>query len=256
MRLLILRACAIGDFVLNLPALRALAASRPAARFTLVGYPQTLALARGFLPVDAIHSIESPPWSGLFAGAATIPSFDAAFVWMKDAAVADNLRRSGTRDVLHAAPFPSSGHAADHLLRTINLPAPELPDLWDATSDRIILHPGSGSTSKVWPGFQDLARLLPQATILLGPCESMPDVPNPRLENLSLVKVAEHLRHTRLFIGNDSGITHIAAYWGTPTVALFGATDSRVWGPVGRRVRILEKPSLSDISLDDVRKLI
>src|SRR5688572_32812181 len=102
MRLLILRACAIGDFVLNLPALRALAASRPAARFTLVGYPQTLALARGFLPVDAIHSIESPPWSGLFAGPATIPSFDAAFVWMKDAAVADNLRRSGIRDVLHA----------------------------------------------------------------------------------------------------------------------------------------------------------
>ena len=256
MRLLIVRASAIGDFVLNLPALRALAASRPSARYTLDGYPQTQALARTFLPIDAIHSIESPPWSSLFAGPAAIPSFDAAFVWMNDATVAENLRRSGIRDVLHAAPFPSNGHAADHLLRGLSLPAPELPDLWDATSERILLHPGSGSPSKVWPHFQDLARLLPQATILLGPCESMPDVPNPRLENLSLTEVAEHLRHTGLFIGNDSGMTHIAAYWGTPTVALFGATDPRVWGPVGRRVRILEKPSLADISVDDVRKLI
>ena len=139
---------------------------------------------------------------------------------------------------------------------TTGLPAPELPDLWDASSDRLLLHPGSGSATKVWPHFQELARILPRALILLGPCESQLDVPNVRLESLSLDEVAEELRRCRLFIGNDSGITHIAAYWGTPTVALFGATDPRVWGPVGRRVKILEKPSLADISIDDVRKLL
>jgi heptosyltransferase-3 len=76
------------------------------------------------------------------------------------------------------------------------------------------------------------------------------------LENLSLPQVAEELRHCRLFIGNDSGITHVAAYWGTPSVALFGATDPGMWGPVGRRVKVLHKPSLGDISVDDVRNLL
>ena len=69
MRILIVRACAIGDFVLHLPALRALVRcpSQPQA-FTLVGYPATLALARTFLPIDAIYSIETQPWASLFDG--------------------------------------------------------------------------------------------------------------------------------------------------------------------------------------------
>jgi len=175
---------------------------------------------------------------------------------MKDPAVADNLKKSGIPEVFHANPFPSSGQAATHLLRTIGLPAPELPDLWHRGSDRIILHPGSGSPAKVWPGFADLARTLTESVMLLGPCETSVRYSNPCLENLSLPEVAEELRRCRLFLGNDSGITHIAAYWGTPTVALFGPTDPEIWGPVGRRVKVLHKPSLADISVDDVRKLL
>ncbi|HET9217742.1 MAG TPA: glycosyltransferase family 9 protein [Terriglobia bacterium] len=256
LRFLVVRACAIGDFVLHLPALRALTASYPTARFTLVGYPETLALARVFLPVEAIHSIETPPWSHIFETPLNNAPFDAAWVWMKNPVVADNLKRSGIREVFHASPFPASGHAAEHLLHTINLPAPEFPDFWDPGATRIVLHPGSGSVAKVWPRFRELARLLPEAVVLLGPCESVLDVPNECLSGLPLAEVAEALRHCRLFIGNDSGITHIAAYWGTPTIALFGATDPRVWGPIGRRVTVLEKPSLDDISIDDVRKLL
>jgi heptosyltransferase III len=255
-RFLIVRACAIGDFVLNLPSLRAIAAAHPQAQFTLVGYPATLALARSFLPIEEIHSIENRPWSALFQEPINDLRFDAVWVWMKDPAFAENLRKSGVREVFHASPFPTTGHAADHLLQTINLPAPELPDLWDSDSSRVVVHPGSGSPSKVWPRFRELALSLPQAEILIGPCEHSLELPNRRMENLSLLKVAEELRRCRLFIGNDSGITHIAAYWGTPTVALFGATDPKVWGPVGRRVRILHRPSLQDISIDDVRKLL
>jgi len=73
---------------------------------------------------------------------------------------------------------------------------------------------------------------------------------------LSLIDVADELRRCRLFIGNDSGITHIAAYWGAPTIALFGPTDPAVWGPLGRRVKVLKRPSLDDISVDDVKKLL
>ena len=254
MRILIIRACAIGDFVLNLPALRALAAAEPMARFTLVGYPATLALARPFIPVQSIHSIEARPWGDLFSGPLQGLSFDAAWVWMKDSSVADNLRRSGVPNVFHANPFPSTGHAALHLLRSVQLAAPDLPDLWNADATRVILHPGSGGALKVWPRFAELAQALPGATILLGPCERPLPTGNPVLENVSLEDLAEQLRNCRVFVGNDSGITHIAAYLGVPTVALFGPTDPGTWGPLGRRVTVLQRPSLLDISVDDLRK--
>lgn len=256
MRFLVIRACAIGDFVLHLPALRALTDAHREATFTLVGYPATLALARTFLPVEAIGSIEAQPWAGLFAGPLGDLGFDAAWVWMKDRLVAENLRKSGIPEVFDADPFPPSGHASAHLLRTVNLPAPELPDLWESESTRVILHPGSGSPAKVWPGFADLARALPGAVILVGPCETRLEFANRRLEHLSLPEVGDELRRCRVFVGNDSGITHIAAYWGIPTVALFGPTDPGIWGPVGRRVKIVQKPSLADISVNEVRKLL
>jgi heptosyltransferase-2 len=254
MRILIIRACAIGDFVLHLPALRALAAAHPGARFTLIGYPSILTLARPFIPVEAIYSLEAYPWSGLFTGPLEGLSFHAAWVWMKDSTVAENLRSSGIKQVFHMDAFPSAGHAAAHLLQTVNLRAPALPDLWQAGATRIMLHPGSGGTSKVWPRFAELAEALPEATVLLGPCEGPLGTGNPVLKNLSLEAVAEELRNCRVFVGNDSGITHIAAYWGTPTVALFGPTDPEFWGPLGRRVKVLHRPSLLDISVDDVRK--
>ena len=42
-----------------------------------------------------------------------------------------------------------------------------------------------------------------------------------------------------MFVGNDSGTTHLAAMLGAPTVALFGPTDPAVWAPTGPRVRVL-----------------
>src|SRR2546426_6130935 len=68
----------------------------------------------------------------------------------------------------------------------------------------------------------------------------------------SLRELAQLLRHCRVYIGNDSGITHLAAYLGCPTIALFGPTDPRVWGPIGRRSRIIWKSKLEDITVDDV----
>ena len=44
----------------------------------------------------------------------------------------------------------------------------------------------------------------------------------------------------RVYIGNDSGIAHLAAAVGTPVVALFGPTDPRVWAPRGRDVRVVQ----------------
>jgi ADP-heptose:LPS heptosyltransferase len=58
-------------------------------------------------------------------------------------------------------------------------------------------------------------------------------------ENRSLKEIADLLTHCRAMIGNDTGITHLAAAIGAPTVALFGPTDPAVWGPRGRKVRTL-----------------
>jgi len=253
-RVLIVRACAIGDFVLNLPVLRALALQDPHARFTLVGYPEVLSLAKGFIPIEAIHSIESPPWSRLFAGPVSQLTFDKAWVWMGDSTLAGYLRESGVGEVIHARAFPESMHAADHLLETAGLPKPELPDLWMPRSNRVLIHPGSGSPAKCWPGFEELTNQISASVILIGPGESQFQTNRPRLEGLTLQSVVEELRTCRAFIGNDSGITHLAAYLGCPTIALFGPTDPRIWGPIGRRVTILRGIPLSTISADEIRK--
>ena len=281
-RLLIIRACAIGDFVLNLPALVALQNKNPSARLTLVGNPSSLELAREFVTVENIHSIELQPWCRLFYEPLAEMSFSSGIVWMKDPTVAANLTRSGIRNVIRADPFPYFGHGADHLLRTLRLQRPPLPDLWIRKSDDVIVHPSSGGPTKVWPFFDRLVAELPNAVLLLGPSPSgrgqgeglnieedlnidqdlrpSPDTlrasaaPNGRgvLENLSLSEVVRHLRGCRAYIGNDSGITHLAAYLGCPTVAIFGPTDPRVWGPIGLRSRVIWKRRLEDITVDEV----
>jgi ADP-heptose:LPS heptosyltransferase len=255
-RVLIVRACAIGDFVLNLPALQALARSLPDAEFTLVGYPSTLELAKEFMPVRAVHSIDTPPWSDLFIRPLSGLGFDSAIVWMKDDGFANNLRASGVPKVLLVRPFPAFGHAADHLLRTLKLPCPPLPDLWKRATDEIMLHPGSGSPKKCWPYFDQLGKMLATPVVLLGPNEVDFASPHPVLRNLPLTDVLNRLRNCRAYVGNDSGITHLAGYVGCPTVALFGPTDPGIWGPIGRRVRIIWKREIDRISPEEVKRLL
>ena len=152
---MIIRTCAIGDFVLNLPALAALQKIDPDARLTLVGNAAALELARKFVAVDAIYSIEQPPWSRLFYEPIPDLAFDQAVVWMKNPIVADNLRLSGVPNVIRRDPFPAFGHASDQLLRGLNLPRPDLPDLWNAATTGIVT--GTASSN----AFVELYRVAP-----------------------------------------------------------------------------------------------
>jgi len=239
---LIVRACAIGDFVLNLPAIVALRKRYGDARMTLVGNRSSLELAGEFLPVERVYSIDVQPWPRLFYESLPNLEFDTAVVWMKDPVVAGYLTASGIPEVIRADPFPEFGHASDHLLRTLRLTRPDLPDFWSPTSREVVFHSGSGSPSKNWPFFNELQRRLPE-------CRLLP-------QNLSLVELFRYFQNVRVFIGNDSGITHLAAYSGFPTIALFGPTDPRRWGPIGRRSRIIWKTKLEDISVDEVLSAI
>src|SRR4030095_5988634 len=125
-------------------------------RFTLVGNPSSLEVAQDLVVVDRITSIDGQPWCRLFYETVPELDFDRAIVWMKDPIVAQNLSDSGISNVIRADPFPSYGHAADHLLRTLNLPRPTLPYIWNPTSTDIVVHNGSGSLKKNWPHYDDL----------------------------------------------------------------------------------------------------
>ena len=121
----------------------------------------------------------------------------------------------------------------------------------------VALHPGSGSRKKLWPikNFLDLAARITddlrlKTILFIGPAEKeylgsalerMRSMSPMYAEDLPLIHVASLLNRCRCYIGNDSGITHLAAAVGIPTIAVFGPTDPKIWGPRGERVAILRK---------------
>jgi ADP-heptose:LPS heptosyltransferase len=121
----------------------------------------------------------------------------------------------------------------------------------------LCLHPGSGSPGKNWPkeSFLKVAegaarRWWLPCVVLLGPAEQdqslfWSEASGPLLsvrEGLPILEVARMLGRATLYLGNDSGISHLAAALGVPVVALFGPTDPDRWAPRGGHVHILKQP--------------
>jgi heptosyltransferase-2 len=120
----------------------------------------------------------------------------------------------------------------------------------------LAVHPGSGSLKKVWPP-EKFARVCLeaskyyQARILLisGPADKenvqkvleLSEGIHPILvENKPLWLLAAILEHCRIYLGNDSGVTHLAAAVGIPVIALFGPSNPKIWRPLGKKVKILQ----------------
>jgi ADP-heptose:LPS heptosyltransferase len=116
----------------------------------------------------------------------------------------------------------------------------------------LVIAPGSGAREKNWPaasfatvGRWWRARTGGEAIVLLGPVEEQRGGFDPLGEDfiaardLSLAQLAALLSRCELFIGNDSGVTHLAAALGAPTAAIFGPSDPRLWAPRGERVSLL-----------------
>ena len=71
--------------------------------------------------------------------------------------------------------------------------------------------------------------------------------------DLPLPELAAALARCRLFLGHDSGVSHLAAAVGTPCVLLFGPTDPGMWAPPGDHVRVLRRgESMDTIAVDEV----
>lgn len=129
----------------------------------------------------------------------------------------------------------------------------------------VIIQPGSSGNRKNWPlnNFIAVARQLRQeglaVAFLLGPAEvqNMPQATQdmlaeaaPCLSGLILADVVALLSQAFGFLGNDSGITHLAAAMGVPTTAVFGPSSSGRYAPIGPRTAILEMPD-EDFARDD-----
>ena len=123
-----------------------------------------------------------------------------------------------------------------------------------------IVHPGSGSPRKNWPiaRFRTIAANLQdlgfQVLFLVGPADEnvadqgMADLPNVMVaRDLSLGALAELFSVAHLFVGNDSGTSHLAASIGTPTVTIFGPTRAARWAPLGPIVACIEPAQRCDL---------
>ena len=114
-----------------------------------------------------------------------------------------------------------------------------------------MIHPFSSSPKKCWPldRYRQLAaRVKIPVRWLAGPEEHLAGA----VHIDDLYELACWLAAARVYIGNDAGITHLAAAVGTPVVALFGPTDPRIWAPRGPHVHVIAKPALEDITVEEV----
>jgi heptosyltransferase-3 len=296
-RILTIRGGAIGDFILTLPALKALRDAYPNAVVEILGYKHIGALVERRFYADAVRSIEYGALSGFFAKDAELDpdlreyfrSFDLviSYLFDPDGIFAANLRKCGAGRILCGpAKIGIGAHAARQLAAPIEQLKIEVKDyaaqLFPSPADRrfarellndqfqnlIVLHPGSGSAAKNWSLHNWLAlgdRLLAENKSLLVVCGEADQLQLEALQrewrradirfatNLPLPHLAAVLAET-VFVGHDSGISHVAAAAGAKCVLLFGPTDPAVWAPQGNNVRVISAPNgnLNQLAVETV----
>jgi heptosyltransferase III len=258
-RLLLIRPGAIGDCILSFPALE-----HAAADFTEVWIPTPLVPLVRF--ADAVFPIASTGIDLIGVGDLTVPerlktrlqSFDSVISWYgtNRPEFRDALLRMGIKCDFHPAlPAKNSReHVTDFFARQVGAPEGLVPRIevepW-TRRDAIVIHPFSGSQRKNWPLelYRELAIQLPfPAEWTAGPEEQLPEA----LHFSSLAELGSWIRGARLYIGNDSGITHLAAAVGVPTVALFGSSSPDNWAPRGDNVTVLQATSLGKLNSQPV----
>ena len=299
-RILVIRGGAIGDFILTLPALKALRDARPQQHIEILGYKHIAVLAEKRFYAQAVRSIEYGPLARFFARDSGLPAeladyfagFDliVSYLYDPDLIFETNLRRCGVENLIcgPARIVENAGHAVRQLARPVEQLGINVVDLTErifpSIEDRefareflasmpqpiIAIHPGSGSHAKNWPlknwvglfspssRSADLERLV----VISGEAD---EAQTDQLErewknrnvrfarNLPLPRLAAVLERS-IFIGQDSGISHLAAAVGADCILLFGPTDPNVWAPRNENVRVLSAPDgrLSDLQIETV----
>ena len=311
-RILIIRGGAIGDFMLTLPALKAVRDAWPRAHIEIVGYKHIAILAENRFYAQAVRSIEYGPLSRFFARNSELPaelanyfaSFDLiiSYLYDPDRVFENNLRRCGVENLLCGPPkiVENAGHAACQLARPIEEMGIRVADLsekvFPSIEDRqfasefdrsfqqpvIAIHPGSGGKEKNWPLENWIAlfsregrlsgvegkgkRRCCSLVVISGEADKTQTEQLERewkdrdvrfAKNLPLPHLAAVLERS-IFIGHDSGISHLAAAAGANCVLLFGPTDPNVWAPRNKKVQVLSAPNrrVGDLKIEEVETAI
>jgi ADP-heptose:LPS heptosyltransferase len=246
-RTLLIRPGAIGDFIVSLPAMEALRTGYtevwcaepnvPLARFA--DRAQSIISAGldrlGILPADDVVE--------------RLRRFDSIISWY-------GSNRPEFRELVDALglpirflpALPSAGmHAVDYYnqqARALGAPPPSrFPEIRCAEASRNFgaIHPFASNVAKRAPMrvFERMAERLSRSMPvhwLRGPEEEL----DGALRIADLYELATWLRQARIFVGNDSGMSHLAAAVGTPVVVFFRVTDPRVWAPRGISVNDID----------------
>jgi heptosyltransferase III len=212
-----------------------------------------------------------------------------AICWLRDpdSIVERNLRAAGIQQVIVAPGRPNASnsentHITAYLAQTIGLTwqkplhdiSLSLPDITqqEIKTGPVALHPGSGGARKCWPveGFAEMICHLWQqyraaVLVLAGPAEQerlaqlrslLNAYPQSGqcayLVDAPLLTIAQHLQQCQCYIGNDSGLTHLAGMLGLPTLALFGPSDPLIWHPPGPAVTVLHEQALEQLGVETV----
>jgi ADP-heptose:LPS heptosyltransferase len=255
MKIFVYRPGAIGDTILTLPALAALRARFPGSVITYAGN----AAMRPLLPVEQALTADDPLLLPLFdEPARPWPEADVQVVFARQPIGLPGIQCDPLEAVSRGV------HVVDWLVEAIDpafhdrIPRLQVPPQEGA---RLVIHPGAGSRAKRWPAerFCQLAHELglPLA-VVTGPAEPDIDIPVPhqRWQNLPLPELARKLAGSRLFVGNDSGISHLAAALGVPVVAIYVSTDPTIWGVRGARSRIIAGDVSVPEALQKCRELL
>lgn len=284
LRLLVIRAGAIGDTIAMSVVYQALRRHFPRAYIEAIGPEERLRLLN--LPglIDRITSIDRADITALFSARhslspaliAYVQRFDKILVYSFDQAgvLMNNLRCIHPDGLFRFDPFPTTEtneHITRYLLNTLKTLEIEeqehiMPQIAIAEKTsyaaknetlKIAVHPGSGSLTKNWPieNFIELCLRLAQAFsvciyLVVGPAEqsltqeftrTLSSVcTSKQLVELPLPELARELQDCDLYIGNDSGISHLAAALGVPTIAIFRTSNPAVWRPVGKDVQVFQ----------------
>ncbi len=232
-RTLVIRPGAIGDAIVSLPAVELLA---PAEIWST---EQTTPLFEHLAPARSLYAEGLDRLVLTEAALEKLRRFDRIVSWY--GAQREDFRRqvAGLAFEFHRAipPEGCASHAVDYYLQQIGAPPGAVPRLpfQAPPAGYAVIHPFSGSPRKNWPldQFRKTAAAVQRRMPVYwcaGPEEDLDGaVRFPNLRGLALWLAA-----ASVYIGNDSGITHVAAACGVPAVALFGPTDARVWAPRGR----------------------
>ena len=290
MRMLVIFPGALGDLICLGPALRAIARRHHGATLELMARPELVRFALGRLSVEGGHSIDRREVSSLFRNdAGADPAAHAFFgqfgrIYSFFAAEDRNFRRSLGAAAAGEVSFhlfrpPGDGHIGSLYLDSIGAcgdPLESRVDLGKSDFDSAyevlqrvraargrfcLVFPGSGSLTKTWPPDRfvklatEVSSFLKPVTIL-GPAEpameaSFQERQVTVLQGLELEVVAALAHHARAFVGNDSGVSHLAAAAGARGVVIFGPTDPVRWQPIGE-VTVLRREPLSALAVGEV----